>query len=119
MKKLHVILTTTFLLALSACSTTKTTVLNNSDGTTSIEASDRTEADALEGGINKANDLCTKNSKSAIILSRQVKYTGGMDPNTKGILNTVATTAEATTGKYINKQDTSQDYMVTVKFKCE
>lgn len=119
MRKLHMVLSTALFLSLNACSTTKTTVLNNTDGTTSIEASDRTEADALDGGISKANDLCNKGSKSAIILSRQVRYTGGMDPNTKGILNTVASTAEAATGTFINKQDTSQDYTVTIKFKCE
>ena len=57
MRKLHMVLSTALFLSLNACSTTKTTVLNNTDGTTSIEASDRTEADALDGGIYKFQEM--------------------------------------------------------------
>lgn len=106
-------------IGLVACATTTTTVLNNSDGSYTIEASDKNESAALDGGIKKADELCHAKNKSAIIQSHKSKYTGGMDPNAKGLLNTAASVTSLATGGYVAKQDTSKDYMVTIKFKCD
>ena len=103
---------------LVACATTTTTVLNNPDGTYTLEASDKTEADALDGGIKKANELCGLQQKTAIVLSRKSKYAGGMDPNAKAALNTATSVLSATSNTYVPGQSTSKDYMVTIKYKC-
>ena len=106
---------------LVSCSTTTTTVLHNHDGSYTIEASDRNESSALDGGIKKADELCGLQHKTAIIISHRSKYTGGMDQNAKGLLNVATTITSVSMGHQNNiaEQDTSKDYMVTIKFKCK
>ena len=118
MKKLYIPLFG-LLIMLASCATTRTTVLNNTDGSYTMEATDRTEADALNGGVDKANELCQKQGKRSIVLSHVTKYTGGMDQNLKGALSSAASITSLTSGTHVTGPDTSQDYMVTLKYKCE
>ena len=105
---------------LFACATTKTTIIPNSDGTYTMSATDSTEAEALNGGIAAASKACQAENKSLAVISHSTKYTGGkIDHDTKDVLNTASTFAMNLSGHGArNVIDTSNDYTVTLKYRC-
>jgi hypothetical protein len=98
------------------CSTI--TVIPNSDGTFNLEASSNTEPNALNDGIKAATESCKKDGKSLSVISHSTKYTGEVDPNAKALFNTTASIVNMNSSNKVQEQDTSQDYTVSIKFKC-
>lgn len=107
---------------LLGCATTETTIIPNSDGTYSMEATDHTEADALNGGIAAAGKACKEQGKSLAVISHSTKYTGGkIDHDTKDMVNSVASVASTFIPNIgpTDIMDTRNDFTVTLKYQCK
>lgn len=105
---------------LAGCATPLTTTLipeeNNSY---TMSASSDSEADALQGGMQKATEYCQSLGKTIAVSNTSSSYTGGMDPNAKQTLNTITQAVNTNTSYFVPGQSTSQDYTVKIKFICK
>lgn len=102
------------------CATTDTTIIPNADGSYTMNATDRTEAAALDGGINAATKACQGQGKTLAVLSHKTKYNGGMlDHSTKEAINNIAFMNAKKNQAPMNVMDTSQDYTVNIKYQCK
>lgn len=106
---------------LFGCATTATTIIPNADGTYSMEATDHTEADALNGGIAAASKACKEQGQSLAVISHSTKYTGGkVDHDTKEMVNSVASIASTFTPHIGSTgMSTKNDFTVTLKYQCK
>lgn len=96
-----------------------TTLIPEENNSYTMSASSDSEADALQGGMQKVTEYCQTQGKTAVVSTTSSSYTGGMDPDAKQALNTITQAVNTNSSYYVPGQSTSQDYTVKIKFICK
>ncbi|MFN8770570.1 MAG: hypothetical protein ACK5Z5_07745 [Neisseriaceae bacterium] len=116
----NILLLTTASMIILGCSTTSTTIIPNSDGTYTMNATDRTGPAALDGGIKAATKTCKEQGKYLAVISHRTRYNGGfLDHSTKEAINNISMMKQERRGEApMPFMNTNQDYTVAIKYKC-
>lgn len=77
------------------------------------------EGKASEGAMDKANEVCKEKGKEAVVLKHNTHYQGGMDKETKDVVNTASKVAGSLSHTFIPGASEDNDYKTTVQFRCE
>jgi hypothetical protein len=100
------------MILLSGCCSARTQILPKENGFLALAHSD-SESCAFEECQKKAEDYCTARGKRFVLVKNESNYQG-MDKTAKGIMGGIG----AVSGAYI-PTSTSEDYKVSMTFKCK
>lgn len=120
MKKITVILGFIGLtIFISGCSTVPTTLLPQGNNIYVVIATSSSSSRALNGAMKKANETCHARHQSAIVLSHESVYQGGMDQSAKETLTMATQIVNMNSNAYVPGPNNSANFKVDLKFKCE
>lgn len=99
---------------LAGCAST--TILPEGNGQYSLVSTSASESSAIHDAKSKATEECTKQGKHLKVLKYKSIYQG-MDKNERAVLNLAQNLLKKDNTPNIGP-DSSDDYKVTMKFKC-
>ncbi len=103
---------------LSGCAATHhTSIMPRADGSYDMVSTDSREDDAYKNAERDAEDYCKQKKKEFVAMSHDSKYQG-VDKKEKQEVGATDVAMAWVTGSS-HKNDRSDDYKVTMHFKCE
>lgn len=106
-------------IVIAGCSTVPTTLLPQGNNTYVVIATSSSSSRALNGAMKKANETCQVRQKSAVVLSHESTYQGGMDQSAKETLTMATQIVNMNSSAYVPGPNNSANFKVDLKFKCE
>lgn len=120
MKKIKILLALSSVAVLmAACSTLQTTVIPQSQNKYTVIATAEEGSTAINGGIKKAQMVCTNQGKKLVVISHNTKYQGA--GKTLGTVTSMVSQVAFATGDLNSVASTkgAEDYKSTVVFECQ
>ena len=108
MRPLHLLSTASFFLLVGGCCSAKVNIVPKSAGEAEAVATSSKEGCALEKAQEKAAEHCKASGKTYVAIKQDSVYQGA-DPTAKMAMGAVFNT----------NTNTSQDYKVTLQFRCQ